>query len=72
MRIPTIKPVLVVVMKTTTQWVMFPVAVPVINLADTKRHIRRVDRDECVKPLDQDQREKLNATLLDHAKGKAV
>ena len=70
--LPTIKPILVVVMKTTQLGDVSGSPVPVINLAELKRHIRRVDRDECVKPLDQDQREKLNAALLDHAKGKAI
>lgn len=70
--LPTIKPVLVVVMKTTQLGDVSGSPVPVISLAELKRYIRRVDREECAKPLDLDQRERLNAALLDHAKGKAV
>lgn len=67
-QIPQIKPVLVVMMKTTQLGDVSGSSVPVTDLAEVKRYIRRTDRESCITPLDQETRDRLNAALIKHSK----
>lgn len=68
--LPEIKPVMVVVMKTTQLGNISESPLPIISLADLKRYIRRIDRENCASPLDTQQRERVNQVLLEHTKNK--
>lgn len=69
---PQIKPVLVVLMKTTQLGDVSGSPVSVVDLAEMKRYIRRVDREDCATPMDQEKRDRVNAALLQHAKNKVT
>lgn len=57
---PEIKPVLISMMKTTKVGDVSSSPIPVIDLEELKRYIRRVDREECADPISPDNFTKLN------------
>jgi hypothetical protein len=69
---PQIKPVLVVLMKTTQLGDVSGSPVPVLDLAEIKRYIRRTDREDCATPMDQEKRDRVNAALVQHTKNEVT
>ncbi|MGB4596222.1 MAG: hypothetical protein WBI14_10015 [Anaerolineaceae bacterium] len=65
---PQIKPILVVLLKSTQLGDVSGSEVPVIDLSELKRYIRRVDRENCATPLDEEKRDRVNNALLKYAK----
>ncbi len=65
---PPIKQDMVVLMKNTMIGEISEAPIPVVNLEDLKRSIRRVDRDECEAPLTEEQIARLTAALNDYSK----
>ncbi|HOE34731.1 MAG: hypothetical protein GX415_07355 [Chloroflexi bacterium] len=65
---PPIKHIMVVLMKNTMIGEISEAPIPVVNLEDLKRSIRRVDRDECEAPLTEEQIARLTAALNDYSK----
>lgn len=65
---PEIKHVLVVLMKNTIVGEISEAPIPVVNLEDLKRSVRRVDRDECAAPLTEEQLARLTSALDEYSK----
>ncbi len=57
---PEIKPLLISMMKTTKIGEVTNAPIPVVDLEDLKRYIRRVDREECADPISPETFTKLN------------
>ena len=60
---PPIKHIIVVLMKNTIVGEISEAPIPVVNLEDLKRSVRRVDRDECETPLTEEQLSRLTNVL---------
>ena len=65
---PEIKHVMVVLMKNTIVGEISEAPIPVVNLEDLKRSVRRVDRDECAAPLTEEQLARLTSALDEYSK----
>ena len=65
---PEIKHILVVLMKNTIVGEISEAPIPVVNLEDLKRTIRREDRDVCEAPLTEEQLARLTSALDDYSK----
>ncbi len=65
---PPINHVLVVLMKNTKVGDVSEAPIPVVELPEIKRYIRRVDRESCETPLSEEQIEQLNAALSEFGK----
>ncbi|HAE85866.1 MAG TPA: hypothetical protein DCG78_05080 [Anaerolineaceae bacterium] len=60
---PPINHVLVVLMKNTQIGDVSEAPIPLVDLPELKRYIRRIDRESCEKPLSEEQLEQINAAL---------
>lgn len=60
---PPIKHVLVVLLKNTEVGDISQAPIPVVELQDLKRYIRREDRDNCTAPLSEEELAKLNTVF---------
>jgi hypothetical protein len=65
---PEIKHILVVLMKNTVIGELNEAPIPVVNLEDLKRVVRREDREACEKPLAEEQVARLTSALDDYSK----
>ncbi|HNW94711.1 MAG TPA: hypothetical protein PKW57_00165 [Anaerolineaceae bacterium] len=65
---PEIRHIMVVMMKNTIIGEVSQAPIPVVNLEDLKRSIRRVDREECEKPLTEEQLARLTSALDEYSK----
>lgn len=60
---PELKPIMVVYLKETQLGDVSTAPYPVVEMEDLKRHIRRVDREECADPISPEMAAKLKAAL---------
>lgn len=60
---PSIKHIMVILTKNTVVGEVGESPIPVVNLEDLKRSVRRVDRDECEVPLSEEQTARLTSAL---------
>ncbi len=60
---PPVKQVMVVMLKKTQVGEVSKAAVPIVELEEVKRFIRRVDREECATPLSPDAQARINTVL---------
>lgn len=65
---PEIKHILVVLMKNTVIGELNEAPIPVVNLEDLKRVVRREDREACEKPLAEEQVARLTSVLDEYSK----
>ena len=65
---PPINHVLVVLLKNTKIGDVSEAPIPVVELPEIKRYIRRVDRESCETPLSEEQIEQLNTALSEFGK----
>ena len=70
--LPQITPILVVMMKTTQLGDVSGSGMVITDLSEVKRYIRRVDREACATPMDQEKRDRINAALLQNAKNQVT
>jgi hypothetical protein len=66
---PEIRPILISMMKTSKIGEVSTAPIPVIDLEDLKRYIRRMDREECSAPISPETFTKLNQ-IFDNYKSK--
>ncbi len=60
---PELRPIMVVYLKETQLGDVSTAPYPVVEMEDLKRHIRRVDREECADPISLEMTAKLKAAL---------
>ena len=60
---PELRPIMVVYLKETQLGDVSTAPYPVVEMEDLKRHIRRVDREECADPISPEMTAKLKAAL---------
>lgn len=65
---PPIQHILVVLMKKTEVGEVSEAPIPVVEIENLKRYIRRVDREECEAPLTEEQVQRVNAALAEFGK----
>jgi hypothetical protein len=66
---PEIRPILISMMKTSKIGDVSTAPIPVIDLEDLKRYIRRMDREECSAPISPETFAKVNQ-IFDNYKSK--
>ncbi|MFZ3071491.1 MAG: hypothetical protein WA110_10275 [Anaerolineaceae bacterium] len=65
---PPIRHILVILMKNTELGDVSQAPIPVVELQDLKRYIRRVDREECTTPISEEELVRLNSVMEEFGK----